>query len=81
MADERPVVKQRVSLTVGRVEAGETEAWEGGITDVTILARDLEENIWTVWDHTSRTIKMLSFDENHNWAWVEPLPEVMDDQD
>lgn len=78
---ELPAVRQRVSLTAGGVEADEVETWEGGITDVTVLARDLDESIWTVWDHTSKTVKMISFDENSNWAWVEASPEVVNDQD
>jgi hypothetical protein len=75
-----PIVRQRVSLTAGGAEDEFTEAWEGGITDVTVLARDLEESIWTVWDHTTKTVKMISFDENKNWAWVEPCAEATDDQ-
>lgn len=50
-------------------------------TDVTVLARDIDEGIWTVWDHGARVIRMLSFDENGNWRWVEATAEVVNDQD
>lgn len=77
-----PEVKQRVSLwATFYAEEDDTVIWEdAGSTDVTILARDLDEAIWTVWDHADRVIKMVSFDENGNWRWVEATPEVTDDQ-
>lgn len=82
--DKRPVVKQRVSLNIGGLDDSEDvpEAWEPnqGVTDVTVLARDLHESIWTVWDHTAKCIKMINFDENGNWLWVEPTEEIIDDQ-
>lgn len=80
MPDARPIVRQRVSLTAGGMQDDEAEAWEGGITDVTVLAVDPIEGIWTVWDHTTRELRMISFDENSNWAWVDPTPDVVDDQ-
>lgn len=80
-----PKVKDRVCLTQGiELDEGsykeEAEDWEQGLTDVTVLAQDRDEGIWTVWDHTDRCLKMISFDENGNWRWVEATPGVTDDQ-
>lgn len=81
---ELPAVKQRVSLWATLYTDEDTPpegAWEdAGSTDVTILARDLDEGIWTVWDHGAKQIKMVCFDENANWYWLEAAPEVTDDQ-
>lgn len=49
------------------------------LTDVTVLARDLDEGVWTVWDHGEACLKLVSFDENKNWRWIEP--EIEDDED
>lgn len=89
-----PVVGERVSLNAGGFTDDEPpEGWEAPapgdavpdeedtITDVTVLARDLEEGIWTVWDHGTCSVRMVNFDENQNWAWVKPTPEVTDDQE
>lgn len=82
---ELPTVNQRVTLWATAYTDGDKpleDRWEGtDSTDVTILARDLEEGIWTVYDHGARQVKMVCFDENANWFWLEASPEVTDDLD
>ena len=79
-----PDVGRRMSLQRGiqedkpNFDPEEDEA-EWVVTEVTVLARDLDEGIWTVWDHTDRCLKMVNFDENGNWFWVDPTEEATSD--
>lgn len=82
-----PEVRRRLSLMRGIQEdnpewqpADEENEAEWVVTEVTVMARDLDEQIWTVWDHTERCIKMVTFDENGNWFWIEPSEEVTSDE-
>lgn len=82
-----PQVKQRISLKRGVQEdkpdwqpIDDDDEAEWVVTEVTVLARDLEEEIWTVWDHSDRCVKMVTFDENGNWFWIEPAEEITSDQ-
>lgn len=46
--------------------------------EVVILAVDLDEVIWTIWDRTEELLRMITVDENKNWFWVEPSNQTQD---
>lgn len=85
-----PKVGQRMILTAGitSIEV-EPDLWlpmeqdedkEDAVTEVTVIARDLEEWIWTVWDHSAEAIRLIAFDENGNWRWFEPDEDILNNQ-
>ena len=83
-----PAVGERLVLTrvVEAVAEEDREAWQTQPdwrpeddedraewdSEVLVLARDLEEGVWTVWDYSVMALRLIWFDENRNWRWVEP---------
>ena len=79
--DNLPVVGDVIGLiweTEGDIEGVSSEDISG---DYVILARDLDEGIWTCWCRELKRLELFTFDENGNYQRAVPDGWVIDPDD